>query len=256
MNSEHLLYIPLRAKVIITTVAVLFFLASITIVLFLLVTRVDAGLVTTGLTLAQTCAAGLGVIALVFYTKFSVNVDFLKNKTETFILKELPEAMRIIEYQEDNFHNLDSNFFPKPIVATAKIAIKYDKGNHYCQYRVSAYGIDQRIYLQINVKRLVVSYFIDAGVDIQNRLEYVVRAAETAGYTYKYESVHDSASGCVSAQLRMFRTLPDDFLVNAGERLYVANDFASMTRAMIRALPAKSIGSISPPALGGAQGVA
>lgn len=134
-------------------------------------------------------------------------------------------------------------------MSKTKVLIKYDGGNHYCQYRILAYGIDQRIYVQVNVKRMVVSYFLDAkavdDAEIKKRLDYVVTAAETAGYTYKYEQVHDSADGNVTVQLRMFRSLPDEFLVNAGERLYIANDFASMTRALIRALPGKEASKLT-----------
>lgn len=245
MSNEHILYIPRRAKIAITVLAIFFFLLSIAVVLFLLNEKVDAGVVTTGLTLAQTCAAGLGVIAVVFYTRFNVNVSFLKKRTEDFLIREIPDALRIVEYQEGHFGELTPSYRPNPLVTKTRLLVNYDQGNHYCQYRVLAYGVDQKIYVQVNVKRLVVSYFLDAdpaeGADTRHRLEYVVRAAEAAGYTYKYEDVHDSAHRNVSVQLRLFKDLSDDFLVNASERLFLANDFASMTRALIRALPERVI---------------
>ncbi len=241
MTNEHILYIPRRAKIVITVLAIFFFLLSIAVVLFLLNEKVDAGVVTTGLTLAQTCAAGLGVIAIVFYTRFNVNVSFLKNRTEDFLIREIPEALRIVDYKEANFGEITQSYRPNPLETKTRIMVSYDKGNHYCQYRVLAYGVDQKIYVQANVKRFVVSYFLDADLggeaDMRQRLSYVVGAAEAAGYRYSYEDVHDTAHGSVSAQLRLFRDLPDDFLVNASERLFIANDLASMTRAFIRALP-------------------
>jgi hypothetical protein len=252
MNSEHIVYIPRRAKVIITVLAFFIFLLSISVVLFSLLTGVDASLVTTALTLAQTCAAGLSVIALIFYTKFSAGVAFLKERTATYLMKEIPEALRIVDCDEDDFRELDASYSAKPVSSRTRILIKYDDGNHYCQYRVLAYGLDQRLYVQVNVKRMVVSYFLAIGSmddeEIRKRLEYVVKAAETAGYTYKYEHVHDSADRSVTVQLRLFRSLPDEFLVNAGERLYIANDLASMTRALIRALPERVVELPPPPA--------
>ncbi|TZG36189.1 hypothetical protein [Agrobacterium sp. B1(2019)] len=237
MTNEHILYIPRRAKIVITVLAIFFFLLSIAVVLVLLNEKADAGVVTTGLTLAQTCAAGLGVIAIVFYTRFNVNVSFLKKRTEDFLIREIPDALRIVDYKDNLFTELTRSYRPNPLVTKTRIMASYDHGNHYCQYRVLAYGVEQKIYVQVNVKRFVVSYFLDAGpASIQHRLTYVVGAAEAAGYSYKYEDVHDTAHGSVSAQLRLFKTLPDDFLVNASERLFLANDFASMTRALIRAL--------------------
>lgn len=250
MNSEHLVYIPRRAKIAITVLAVVIFAISVSIVVFSLLTKADVGLVTTSLTLAQTCAAGLSVIALIFYTKFSVSVAFLKERTASYLVQEIPDAMRIIAYDEDGFRELTSHYEPKPVSSNTKIFIQYNEGNHYCQYRVLAYGIDQRIYVQVNVKRMVVSYFLDSkaveDAEIKLRLDYVVKAAEAAGYTYKYEQVHDSADRSVTTQLRLFRSLQDEFLMNSGERLYVANDLASMTRALIRALPEKVIDLTSP----------
>ncbi|CUX35252.1 MULTISPECIES: hypothetical protein [Agrobacterium] len=241
MTNEHILYIPRRAKIVITALAIFFFLLSIAVVLVLLNEKADAGVVTTGLTLAQTCAAGLGVIAIVFYTRFNVNVSFLKKRTEDFLIREIPDALRIVDYKDSLFTELTRAYRPNPLVTKTRIMANYDHGNHYCQYRVLAYGVEQKIYVQVNVKRFVVSYFLDADLageaDIRQRLNYVVAAAEAAGYSYKYEDVHDTAHGSVSAQLRLFKTLPDDFLVNASERLFLANDFASMTRALIRALP-------------------
>lgn len=243
MNSEHLVYIPRRSKIIITILAILIFFISISVVLFSLVNKVDSGLVTTALTLAQTCAAGLSVIALIFYTKFSVSVPFLRERTSSYLVREIPHALQIVDYAEDDFQELTASYVPKPVSSKTKILIKYDEGNHYCQYRILAYGVDQRLYVQVNVKRMVVSYFLSTVTvddeELRRRLEYVVQAAETAGYTFKYEQVHDSADKSVTVQLRLFRSLPDEFLMNAGERLYVANDLASMTRALIRALPEK-----------------
>lgn len=90
---------------------------------------------------------------------------------------------------------------------------------------------------------MVVSYFLDVdsvmNEDIRKRLDYVVKAAESAGYIYEYEQVHDNAEKNVTVQLRLFRSLDEEFLMNSGERLYVANDFASMTRALMRALPVR-----------------
>lgn len=241
MNSEHLIYIPRRAKIGITLLAVFVFLISVSIVFLSIFTKADAGLVSASLTLAQTCAAGLSVIALIFYTKLSVSVGFLRDRTASYLVKEIPEAFRIIDYNEPGFQELTDFYFPKKLNSNVKILIRYNDRNHYCQYRISAYGLEQRLYVQVNVKRIVISYFIDERIikdsDIKSRIDYVTNAAEIAGYSFKYESIHDSAENSVTTQLRLFRTLSDEFLMNSGERLYIANDLASMTRALIRALP-------------------
>jgi hypothetical protein len=244
VSQEHLLYIPQRIKILITAVALVFFILSLAVVGFLIFTGVDAGIVTTGLTLAQTCAAGLSVIALVFYTRVSVNVAYLKQNTDRYLVEELPQSMKIIDCEENSFVPLSEEYRSPPLKSKTQVLIKHEQGNHYCQYRVLAYGIALQIYVQVNVKRMVVSYFLRDDLmnlsDVKEKLEYVVKAAETAGYSYRYDTVYDNADISSFVQLRLFRDLPDDFLVNASERLFVANDFASMTRALIRALPTAS----------------
>jgi hypothetical protein len=241
MTHEHLLFIPRKAKIAITVIALCVFCASLLVVLLFLRDIDKNGAVSTALTLAQTAVAGLSVIAIIFYTKFTVDISDLKRRNSQFLTAELPKAMEIIEYQEPDFVEIDSGYQAPPVSSQVVLKIRHSRDTHYCNYIIEAYGTAQRVYVQVNVKRMVVSYFLDcASLDdeeMKSRLSYVVSAAETAGYRYEYSRVHDSAEGGVSIQLRLFRDLSDEFLVSPAERLFVANDFASMTRSLIRALP-------------------
>jgi hypothetical protein len=241
MGHEHLVYIPRPAKIFITILALLIFSISIGIVAYSLLYKADIGIVSTALTLAQTCAAGLSIIALIFFTKFSVSLEDLRDRTSRFLVVEIPQALQIVEHDEGDFEPIDKLYKPAATLSKVKMLIRHRKGGHDCQYQLHAYGKVQRIYVQTNVKRMVVSYYLNAeSVEdpiIRERLDYVISAAETAGYTAEYKKVHDTADKTVTVQLRLFRSLPDEFLMSPSERLYIANDLASMTRALVRALP-------------------
>ncbi len=238
MNSDHLVYVPQRAKVIIVTLGIIAFLISLALVFFAIAKGVDGGIVSPALALAQTCAAGLSVIALIFYTRFSVNVAFLRERTSLFFTKELPEAMSIIEYKDEGFSDFNVNYQASSILTNVRIRIKYNKGVHFCQYVFECYGSEQRVHVQVNVKRMAVYYFLDASPEelesVRSRLAHVVNGAVAAGYAFSFEVVDDMAAKNQTVQLQLFRTLSDEFLMNSSERLYIANDFASMTRALIR----------------------
>jgi len=244
MNSDNLIYIPAKAKFLIIILGVLTFLISIAIVFYSLIYQIDIGIVTTALTLAQTCAAGLSVIALVFFTKFSVDVDDLRSRMTHFLTEELPKSLNIVQYEDSGFQKLNRNYSPPNMLSQTEIEIDHHKGHHYCQYKIYAYGICLRAYVQINVHRIVVSYYL--GTDpskeefYKEKLDYVVSGSVAAGFSYEYKMVHDRADGSDTLQLRMFRQLSEEFLMKPAERLYVANDFSSMTRALIRALPGAS----------------
>lgn len=248
MGNEHLVYIPKGAKIFIASMAVLIFFVSIGLVAYMLTNGAGDGIISTALVLAQTCAAGLSIVALIFFTKFSANIDDLRDKTTTFFVSEIPYALGMVEYDEGDFIELNQAYKPLETETKIRLFIRHRKGSHDCQYRLRAYGRDQRIYIQTNVKRMVVSYFLDStsveDKEIRERLDFVVTAAETAGYSHVYKKIHDTADKTVTIQLRLFRSLPDEFLMTPGERLFIANDFASMTKALMRALPEPS--SVSP----------
>lgn len=238
MNSDHLVYVPQRAKIIIVSLGIVAFVLSVTLVFFAIARGVDGGIVSPALALAQTCAAGLSVIALIFYTRFSVNVAFLRERTSVFFTKELPEAMVIVDYQDEGFSDFNVNYQAQSVLTKVKIRIKYSRGLHFCQYIFSCYGSEQRVHVQVNVKRMAVYYFLEVAAEelesVKARLAHVVNGAAAAGYTFSFEVVEDAAAKSRTVQLQLFRTLSDEFLMNSSERLYIANDFASMTRALIR----------------------
>jgi hypothetical protein len=244
MNHETLIYIPAKAKIFIIALGMIVFFISITLVFFSLYYKIDIGIVTTALTLAQTCAAGLSVIALVFFTKFSVDVDDIRSKITSFLVDEMPKSLRIVEYENAGFHKLNRNYSPPSLLTRTELEIDHYLGNHYCQYKIYAYNICLRVYVQINVQRMVVSYFLgnDPSEEtlFRERLDYVVSGSVAAGFSYEYKMVHDKADNTDTLQLRMFRELSEEFLMKPAERLFVANDFASMTRALMRALEGAS----------------
>lgn len=242
--KEQLIYLSPKAKIALVVVAAFLFLTSITLVTYLLFRHPNGveNIISASLALAQACATACGFIIVLFFSRFSMNLDDIKQRNDNFLAQDLPEAMHNVEYAIAPPAQKRSTA-PGGLRKT-KVEVSFTEGTNLALYRVHAYGMEQNMSVMFNVKRIVISYqFPMAPISdwpaFQQRFAMTVAGAEHAGYRMEWREVVADDIGPHRMELRALGNLSEEFLVNPLDKLFTCNDIAIMTRSIIKCrLPA------------------
>lgn len=235
---EQIVYLSAPARIALALIVAFVFLCSASLVAYLLWTHPSGreNIVAAGIALANTAATGLGFIVVLLMSRLTADVDDLRAKTDRFLLDELPDAFRTIDFVAPGF---SSGKAPRLDDATrVKLEISFVRGTNYGNYRVEGFGLVQNVNVMLNVKRMVVSYAFPADYPIEAEqtkaaFGYVIDGAVHAGYQMEWREMGGEDDKRI--ELRCFVNLKDDFLSNGLERLFWSSDVAIMTRSVMRA---------------------
>lgn len=237
--KDQIVYISPGARIFIAITVIFIFLCSATLVGYLLLNNPSGleNIVTAGISLAQTCATAVGFLVVIFFSRFSANLDDLRQKSDRLFETDLPASFALIDYEMAEPSKLPSSDLARN--GRTEVLTGFVRGTNLAKYRIGAHGTSQDLGVMMNVRRLVVSY--QFGPDFKYDSEavkavfaYVIAGAEHSGYQMQWTPMAKDHYGEVRVELRAMRNLDEDFLVNPILKLFICNDLAIMTRAVMR----------------------
>lgn len=237
--KDQIIYLPGKAKAFIFLLVAIIFSCSVGLVAYLLIVHPSGteNVVAASIALANTCAAAVGFLVVLTFSRLSVDVNGLREKTDRFFVSELPGAFPLVDYKTPDFSKTAAKELEKATLADC--AMSFVRGTNLATYRISAFGFTQQLNVMLNVRRLVISYHFPADTDLADPrfveiFDYTIKAAEHTGYQTEWRNMPADALAPARVELRTLVNLPDDFLVNAVDRLFWSNDVAIMTRAVMK----------------------
>src|SRR5690606_5700390 len=149
---EQIVYLSGTARAVVTALVALVFASSLALVAYLLWVHPSGmeNLVGAGLSLANTAATGMAFLVVLFLSRLSVDVAGLRDKSDAFLLTDLVDAFRAVDYDAPPFSTGAA-----PALAGAsrvRITTSYVKGTSMARYKVEAFGLVQDINVMLNVK--------------------------------------------------------------------------------------------------------
>ncbi|WP_050477463.1 hypothetical protein [Herbaspirillum rhizosphaerae] len=180
---------------------------------------------------------GLGIWIYFLLKEKAFGTKELLEQTEVFLIKEIPRALQMVSMNQVSFGDEIKYLSNETLVQTRTI---YLKGNTHCFYEIAIQGSDKKYYayVQLNVYRLVVVYFLEKDLDPiwENTFKSTMTGAKNAGWETDYGGVKKTDWFPVSMdflEIRMLRHMKRDFLHDANEQLFISNDIGAMTRSVI-----------------------
>jgi hypothetical protein len=238
--KDQAIYISAPAKIAIGGLVTFLFVSSFGLSLYLLLqhpTGMD-NIISSAISLAQTCATAAGFLIVLFFSRFSMNLNDLRERSDRFLADDIPRAFEAIDYvpapmgQRATTRLADSR--------RVKVVLSFVRGTNLAVYRVDGHGITQQLSIMLNVRRMVVSYVFPAVFDHEDAqldaaFGLTVAGAQHAGYLMEWRRVPGDDIGPDRLELRALVNLPEDFLIHPAERLFRCNDIAIMTRSIMKA---------------------
>lgn len=171
------------------------------------------------------------------------DLDYFSNITDLIFEKYIPEKMKIIDLKEtfvDFKFNNNSKNSTDLIDCNICVKIKHSKNSPFCYYIIKSTKNDKEckelmFYVQINVKRLVIVYFLDSEDfprdEIKKIFHDTILGSESFGYKIHYgESVKD---GSKKSEIKFYlENIDENMLDNPSLQLFLINDLALLTRSI------------------------
>ena len=236
--KDQIIYVSHGARIFIAAVVAFVFLCSISLVTYLLLQNPNGveNIVSAGISLAQTSATAVGFLVVLFFSRFSANLSDLREKSDRFFMEDIPASFATIDYEMEEPSSL-----PSPDLRArgrAKVLTGFVRGTNLARYRVEALGKVQKMGIMMNINRVVVTYEFEPGLrfrdeDVLAVFEHATGGAAESGYTISWRLMGEDHYGQARVELRAARNLDDEFLLNPVQKLFICNDIAIMTRAVI-----------------------
>src|SRR5690606_35775951 len=118
---------------------------------------------------AQVSATALIFSLILIFGEREASIDFLKQKTDLFLTRQVPKLFRLIE---DNYND------------HPKITISAPNNIFGVNYHLQTPNLQMKMWLGVNVDRVIVIYFVK-DIDIEKAKQvfsYTFGGAESVGY--------------------------------------------------------------------------
>lgn len=188
------------------------------------------------LSLAQLAATALVISLVLIFGEREANLNYLIDKTEALLLKNLPKTLSRIE---------DSH--------GQKVNVEVSKINNIfgANYNLKTDNIKTKMWVGFNVDRIIVAYFIkDTGSveSIKNTFKYTFGGAESVGYKINFEEATIKNSEekvlsiwCTWPAIQDSSNISTELLGNPEKKLFIIQDIAMMTQSFIRTAERNSV---------------
>jgi len=248
---DQIIYMPRHIRFFALTILGLSCLVSFGLVGYLLYWRPNGAenIVAASIGLAQASATAFGVLFVLLYSRFSMRAQDTARRTDEFLAEDMPRALKLVDFVRPPFHER-----PRETLDAAtrtKVQISYVLGSHAARYRISAHGLEQELFVMLNVRKLVVVYefaadWIERLDAVKATFDFVTEGARHTGYTVEWRQMQNHESGTAHLELRALLSLGDNFIVDPLERRFISTDIAIMTRAAMQC--ARQVGEgLAPP---------
>lgn len=175
------------------------------------------------MSVVQIASSGLVAALVIFYSEREARFEALQRKTQLFLTEQLPGVLR--EIREEGKDG-----------ATVVVTLLELRDIFGALYEVRASGVAWKLWVGLNVDRLICIYFVSAGPDDVARLRetfaYTFGGAEKVGYSWFVEPAKRDGEQVVSMWLAVADQ--EGILTHADKRLFWAQDIAMMTQSFLR----------------------
>lgn len=175
------------------------------------------------MSVVQIASSGLVAALVVFYSEREASFDALQRKTKLFLAEQLPAVLRRIREEGKDGQE----------IAVTLLELRDIFG---ALYEVRCSGVSWKLWVGLNVDRLICIYFVSAGpADVPRLREtfaYTFGGAEKVGYNWFVEPAKRDGEQVVSMWLAAADK--DGILNHSDKRLFWAQDIAMMTQSFLR----------------------
>lgn len=228
IDSKKILYLPLWVKVVTVAALLVCLTVSITISIAFIGVPQHTDWILVSMALAQLSATALLISLTVIFGEREANIDILKTKTDQFLTQHAPKVLRRIEDNDGDNPEIDISA-PNNIFGV--------------NYILKTSGAQMKMWLGLNVDRVIVIYFIK-GISVEeakNIYKYTFGGAETVGYNINYETTMLPKNNeeiisiwCTWPKIQNADNLATDLLNHPEKKLFIIQDIAMMTQSFMR----------------------
>lgn len=189
--------------------------------------------ITPTLSIAQTAAGAFAVVLFVLFAERELSTDKLLQRTDTFLERQMPDALRKIEIPQ-----LRKGYTMNVSVIDRASTIHGGRKDIYgANYELWLDQLRIRMWIGINVRRLSVIYFarasgIDDALAFEEKFRFTFRGAQKLGYETNFQYVEIDGEKLVSIWTTVMSE--NGILGNPSEQLFWMQDVAMMTQSLIR----------------------
>jgi hypothetical protein len=240
MNVENLLYLPRKTKAAALLVLIfsLIFSASITIY-YLFFIDAESTFILAALSVFQITSTGAAIALVAFSAKSSFGREALLNQTSQWLTKDFVAALETIDLP---FDPDSSSWSPTKVIdefTKVDVLVDHIEGTSSAFYEISAFDVRLMMRVTLNSYRFIVLIYVKDNLekclnDFGTALEAVTLGAENVGFeTRLMKNPAPWAPASILYEAYFFKDVAKDFLYDGIERLFWAQDIATLTRSAI-----------------------
>lgn len=242
MNADNLIYLPRRTKIVALTLLVfaLFFSGFVTLY-YLFWVDVESNFVLASLSVFQVTATGAAIAMVAFSAKNSFGREALLRETSKWLTEDFVETLRTIDLPFDPDSTKWSSDKKLEHASKVEVRVEHIQGTNAAFYEIMAFDTRLMMRITLNSYRFIVLLYVDDVTgknleDFEATLEIVTLGAKHVGFEVRIAK--NAAQWAPETSLNeayFLKEVSQDFLYNGTERLFWAQDIATMTRsAMIQ----------------------
>ena len=237
MDAKQFLYIPKWVRVASFILLGFMVLAGCGVGWYVLVKGGRSELVQVALSIVQVAGSGLVIALVAFYSFRQAHASKLEKLTQDWLKKDLVGSLEAVGAPASNGNLSGSARLKVPSFIRAEVDVAVVQGN-MAFYRVFARNTAITMCVRLKVREVLVIYFLPhgplTGPLLETQLTQCFGVSKNTGYQLVFGEAHSLGFDDRSYhQFTLQQKLKDDFLVDTLEKLYLAQDIASMTHAFI-----------------------
>ena len=222
-DASRLINIPAPIRWIAIGVLLLCLLVSLAVSLSFIGQDDKSDWILLAMSVVQIASSGLVAALIIFYSEREAGFDALQRKTKLFLAEQLPSVLGEIREEGKDGGRVEVTLLELRDIFGAL-------------YEVRSAGVSWKLWLGLNVDRLICIYFVSAGPQDVPRLRetfaYTFGGAEKVGYSWFVEPAIRDGEQVVSMWLAASDA--NGILNHPDKRLFWAQDVAIMTQSFLR----------------------
>lgn len=244
-DQRSLSRVPIKARRRILLLLALVMMITAAIVVSLAIAGVAEAIVLVFVEILKVLALALVIWSFFLLVQKARSRDDLLRSISVILEQEIPLSFHsyakiIPSFKSDISSSVTSNAESSNATAKADSELKgidvaHLPGTTQARYRFEWFGQALTVYVQLNVKRISVIYYLPESfeAEVDSVFSATCIGARSAGWQmenygkHRSDRIGENISYC---ELAALRDLGDDFIHDPAERLFITNDLAAMTR--------------------------